>query len=133
MKKPVIGVLPLWDEEKSSIWMLPGYMQGIEAAGGIPVILSLTADSDALLYWAQNLDGFLFTGGQDVNPALYGEETLPVCGELCKERDRLEITLLRALIELGKPAFGICRGLQLFNVAMGGSLYQDIPAQMTSP
>lgn len=132
MKKPVIGVLPLWDEEKDSIWMLPGYMEGIEAAGGIPVILSLSADEDALLYWAENLDGFLFTGGQDVDPVLYGEEKLPVCGELSPERDRIEIFLFKKILELNKPVFGICRGLQLINVALGGTLYQDIPSQMAN-
>jgi putative glutamine amidotransferase len=133
MKKPMIGVLPLWDEEKDSIWMLPGYMQGVEAAGGIPVILSLTADEAALQYWAESLDGFLFTGGQDVAPALYGEQKLPVCGELCPQRDIIEEFLFKTILELDRPAFGICRGLQFFNVALGGTLYQDISTQLINP
>lgn len=133
MKKPVIGVLPLWDEEKDSVWMLPGYMQGIEAAGGIAMVLSLSADESALKFWAESLDGFLFTGGQDVDPALYGEEKLPVCGELSRERDRIEMFLFKKVLELNKPAFGICRGLQFFNVALGGTLYQNIPTQMSDP
>lgn len=133
MKKPVIGVLPLWDDEKDSVWMLPGYMRGIEAAGGIAMMLSLSADEKALQYWAETLDGFLFTGGHDIDPALYGEEKMPVCGEVCPQRDRIETFLFKRVLELNKPAFGICRGLQFFNVALGGTLYQDIPTQVASP
>lgn len=72
MKKPVIGVLPLYDKEKDSYWMLPAYFKGIEAAGGLPVMLPLdgAADCERLL---ELCDGLLFTGGQDVDPALYGE------------------------------------------------------------
>jgi len=109
--------------------MLPGYMSGVEDMGGLPVILSLTADDEALAAWAEKLDGFLFTGGQDVDPALYGEERLPACGEICAEKDRMETILLRTVLQLNKPVLGICRGLQFLNAYLGGSLYQDIPSQ----
>ncbi|MDP4105445.1 MAG: gamma-glutamyl-gamma-aminobutyrate hydrolase family protein, partial [Bacillota bacterium] len=73
MQKPMIGVVPLYDETKESYWMLPSYMKGIEEAGGIPVMLPLTTDKETILTLADTFDGFLFTGGQDVNPNLYGE------------------------------------------------------------
>jgi putative glutamine amidotransferase len=132
MKKPMIGVLSLYDEEKESYWMLPGYMKGIEEAGGIPVMLPLTTDKDIILSLAHSLDGFLFTGGHDVNPALYGEAATELSGVLCTERDQMEQLLFTFAAELDKPILGICRGLQLFNALLGGTLYQDIPAQRPS-
>ncbi|OLS33820.1 gamma-glutamyl-gamma-aminobutyrate hydrolase family protein [Bacillus sp. MRMR6] len=129
MGKPMIGVLPLYDNEKESYWMLPGYMRGIEDAGGIPIMLPLTTDEDMIARIANTFDGFLFTGGQDLNPELYGEKIEDLCGEICKERDLMEAALFKHVTELDKPAFGICRGLQLFNVLLGGTLYQDIPTE----
>ena len=94
MKKPLIGVVPLYDSEKESFWMLPGYMDGIEAAGGIPVMLPMTADDGILAELVGALDGFLLTGGQDVDPALYGAAKSPACGETCPARDAMEPQLL---------------------------------------
>ena len=95
MKKPFVGVVPLYDSEKESFWMLPGYMESIEAAGGIPVMLPMTADDGILEELVGTLDGFLLTGGQDVDPALYGAEKSPACGETCPARDAMEPKLLR--------------------------------------
>ncbi len=130
MKKPRIGVTPLYDTKRQSFWMLPGYMRGIEAAGGSPVVLSMTADEQALFAWAEELDGFLLTGGQDVSPSLYGEKALPQTGELCPEKDHMEGLLLEKALQFNKPVLGICRGLQFLNAYLGGSLYQDIPTQL---
>lgn len=132
MKKPMIGVLPLYDEKKESYWMLPGYMKAIEEAGGIPVMLPLTADAGTISSIAEAFDGFLFTGGPDIDPDIYGERAEACCGKPCPERDILEEILFRQVIKLDKPAFGICRGLQLFNALLGGTLYQDIPSQLQS-
>lgn len=132
MKKPMIGIIPLYDEKKESYWMLPGYMKGIEEAGGIPVMLPLTIDKEIVLPLAEAFDGFLFTGGPDVHPSIYGEKKENVCGEPCEERDLMEKILLERLIALDKPVFGICRGIQLFNALLGGTLYQDIPSQFQS-
>ena len=112
--------------------MLPGYMKAVEAAGGIPVMLPLTVDQDAIRSMARVFDGFLFTGGQDVNPEMYGEKKEPCCGEICEERDVLERTLLERVIDLDKPVLGICRGIQLINAALGGTLYQDLNTQRPS-
>ncbi len=129
--KPIIGVMPLWDEDRKSLWMLPGYMEGIEAAGGIPVMLPLTDDEETLSQIINKFDGFLFTGGQDVSPSLYNEEALE-CVESCKERDLMEQKVLEKALELDKPILGICRGIQFINAALGGSLYQDLPTQHPS-
>lgn len=133
MQKPMIGVVPLWDDEKQSIWMVPGYLEGIEHAGGIPVILPLTTCEQVLSPLIEMLDGFLFTGGHDVSPSLYGEEMAAVCGATCAERDTMETYLfIEGALRRGKPALGICRGIQLFNSILGGTLYQDIPSQRES-
>jgi len=129
--KPIIGVTALYDEGKTSIWMLPGYLDGIAQAGGIPVILPLHAedsDADALL---RAVDGLLFTGGHDVDPALYGEEPIVECGPACPARDAVERRFFEKAMAVDMPVFGICRGLQLFNALLGGTLYQDIPAQFS--
>jgi putative glutamine amidotransferase len=129
-KRPIIGLTPLWDEERNREWMLPEYFQGIMAAGGVPVMLPLAADEAVTTAYAKAFDGFLFTGGPDVAPAYYGEEILPECAEIYDNRDAMELLLFKkAIMEQGKPAFGICRGIQLINVALGGTLYQDLPSQ----
>ncbi|MDR2951897.1 MAG: gamma-glutamyl-gamma-aminobutyrate hydrolase family protein [Treponema sp.] len=133
MNKAIIGVVPLWDEEKDSIWMLPGYMQGLEEAGAMPVILPLTVSEIVLKQAVEFFDGFLFTGGQDVNPELYGAKKAGHCGEICEARDQMEAFLFReAVLKLNKPALGICRGIQFFNVMLGGSLYQDLAIEFSN-
>ena len=112
--------------------MLPGYMKGIEAVGGIPVMLPLTEDEKIIQTLVGQFDGFLLTGGQDVAPALYGEAVSDKCGEPCPERDAMETVLLKYALEADKPILGICRGIQFLNVYFGGTLYQDLPAEYTS-
>lgn len=129
MQKPLIGVIPLWDDQRESIWMLPGYLDGLRQAGGLPVILPLEADGDDLRQLYALCGGLLFTGGHDVDPSLYGGQAGPLCGPLCPRRDALERALFRQALEAGKPMLGICRGIQLFNVLLGGTLYQDLPTE----
>ena len=126
MQKPLIGVTPLFDRGRDSYWMLPGYFLALEQAGAVPVMLPLTDDETELDRLVETLDGFLIAGGQDVSPSVYGEETRPVCRELCYERDAMETALLKRLWAADKPVFGICRGLQILNVFLGGTLYQDL-------
>lgn len=121
--------MPLIDYEKKSYWMLPGYLEGILRAGGVPVMLPPTNDTSVLLQLAASCDGFLFTGGQDVSPSLYGEAQIEACGETSRARDEMEKILLHMAQDADLPVLGICRGIQFINAAMGGTLYQDLPTQ----
>ncbi|WP_137655187.1 gamma-glutamyl-gamma-aminobutyrate hydrolase family protein [Bifidobacterium moukalabense] len=135
-KRPIIGVTPLFDYERDSLWMLPGYMDGVEETGGLPLMLPLTADAGEIRRLADLCDGILFTGGQDVDPAIYGGEITPeyqaMEPELSAERDAMEPLLLDAAIRLDKPVLGICRGIQLINARLGGTLWHDLPSEHPS-
>ena len=76
MSIPIIGVMPLWDDEKNSMWMLPGYFEGISQAGGVPIMLPLSVDKDGLDQLIEMCDGFLFSGGHDASPEIYNEKPL---------------------------------------------------------
>nr|WP_319489366.1 gamma-glutamyl-gamma-aminobutyrate hydrolase family protein [uncultured Caproiciproducens sp.] len=130
MTKPVIGITPLYDTEQERLWMRQNYLRAIAETGGVPLVLPLLSDDADIAELTKRCDGFLFTGGPDVHPALYSEETMRYCGSISKQRDKFEILLLNQAVRLDKPVLGICRGIQLINVALGGSLYQDIPAQV---
>lgn len=130
--KPIIGVVPLWDDQKSSIWMLPGYMDAIREAGGVPVIFPLEICPTDLVALCQKCDGFLLTGGHDVNPALYNQDVYEKCGLPNNERDKLERVVFDYALSHDSPLFGICRGIQIINVFCGGTLYQDLPSEYDS-
>ena len=132
MEKPIIGVMSLVDEEKDSLWMLPGYFDGIIEAGGIPVMLPLIEDMESVKQIANSFDGFVFSGGPDVDPKYYNKDDEVGNLRLCPQRDSFEMALIKEVIELDKPILGICRGLQLINVSLGGTLYQDLPKQFES-
>lgn len=132
MSKPVIGVIPLIDYQKESLWMVPGYMEGIIEAGGLAVMLPLISDEEDLRQLVTQYDGFLFTGGQDVTPLLYNTRKLETCGECSSERDLMETIIFEEALKQDKPLLGICRGIQLINVLLGGTLYQDLPTQHES-
>ena len=130
-KKPLIGLTPSHDIKNDDISMRPTYLQAVSAAGGIPVTLPLEASDEDLRQLAKTLDGFLFTGGPDPHPFLFGEETHQKCGLSSQKRDSLETRLLPLVMAEKKPILGICRGIQIINVALGGTIYQDIPSQFT--
>lgn len=129
MKKPIIGIVPLFDEYKDSYWMLPGYMLSIEKCGGIPIMLPLITNKENIKKLTKYCDGFLFSGGHDVNPNLYKEEKSNKCHNICVERDEMETILFEEIIKEDKPLLAICRGIQIINVLLGGSLYQDLQTQ----
>ena len=108
------------------------YVDSIIAAGGAPFLIPLVEDEAVLRSLYERLDGLLLAGGCDVNPKHYGEEPLPELGVVDEMRDHVELSLARWAAEDGKPVLGICRGIQVLNVALGGSLYQDIPSQLTT-
>jgi len=101
------------------------YPEAVRRGGGLPVLASGVCAGEL----AQLCDGLLLTGGADADPALYGEEKLNDSVSVNPKRDRYELELFHAFQRLGKPILGICRGCQLINVALGGTLYQDLPTQ----
>lgn len=129
MKKPIIGLTPSVDEQLKKQLVQPGYLESIHRAGGLGVMLPLTDRDEDIARFAALCDGFLFVGGPDIEPWRYGQERMDVCGECCAPRDAMEIKLMRAALEADKPILGVCRGLQVLNVALGGTLYQDVPSQ----
>lgn len=128
-RKPVIGICPLYDEKKESYWMLPGYMKMLEGAGAVPMMMPLSVDPAVLEFFLTTCDAFLIPGGQDVSPAVYHQEKLEFCGVNVPERDEMDAIVLREAIRMDKPVLGVCRGHQLMNAVLGGTLYQDLPAQ----
>lgn len=128
MRKPLIGLTPSHDTDNGDIKARPTYLKALKAAGAIPVVLPLGFSKEDLAQLSKELDGFLFTGGPDVHPFLFGEETQPGCGNVSPERDDLELSLLPLILEQRKPILGICRGVQVLNIGLGGDIWQDIPA-----
>lgn len=130
--RPVIGVTCGYNEEKSRVHCSSGYYEGIVKAGGLPVLLPPAEDTDILDEYIGRCDGLMLIGGPDADPRHYGEHNLAFNGEICPTRDNAELYLARKAFGLGKPVFGICRGIQVMNIALGGTLYQDIGSQHKS-
>ncbi len=138
--KPVIGVTPdfnagdrqEWGGKEPTYFLRARYIRAIEELGGVPLILPLVADRAARRRLLQNIDGLLLTGsGPDLDPTLYGERkrfTFPV---VAQRRSSFEMDLVRLAIRNHLPTLAICGGMQAMNVACGGTLYQDIPAQVS--
>lgn len=129
LNQPMIGVTSGLNSEESYLTLNAEFMNALTAAGAMPVILPLSADEALLRSYVERLDGFLFTGGGDVDPMRFGEAQLPCCGEISPIRDAHELLLAELVLASGKPAMGVCRGMQVLNVALGGTVYQDLPTQ----
>ena len=109
------------------------YVDSVISAGGIPLIIPIASLNESLARrYVGMCDGFLFAGGEDVHPRLYGETAEPLTTTTCIQRDELELGLLHEITKNGRPVLGICRGLQIINVARGGTLCQDIPTHLRS-
>jgi putative glutamine amidotransferase len=134
MTRPVIGVTASIDHRSPAFGetyaLTRKYAEGVVQVGGVPVIVPHNLGEDALRVVLDRLDGMLLSGGGDIDPALFGEELHPATSEIEADRDRVELTLARWLVEEEKPLLAICRGIQVLNVALGGSLVQDIPSQV---
>lgn len=102
------------------------YIRAVDEAGGVPLLTGETSVEE----YAELCDGLLLSGGEDVNPALLGEEKLNDSVKWDDRRDDYEMRLFKAFYDRGKPIFGICRGFQFINVALGGDIYQDLVEQM---
>ncbi len=125
MQRPIIGITSSKTAE-GKIAMSQNYLNSIWEAGAIGVFLAYTQDEEKLAEYAQVFDGFLFAGGDDMDPTLYGEQKMFENVEIDADRDRFELGLYKYVKQTGKPILGICRGIQVLNVAEGGTLYQHI-------
>lgn len=135
MAAPIIGVTANYNPPEKggqfgSMTLGESYIQAILRAGGLPVILPVGLSPDQLRDLFARLDGVLLTGGSDVDPQRFGGAPHPRVYGIDPLRDDLEIRLVRMAAEDGKPFLGICRGVQVINVALGGTLYTDIGDQM---
>jgi putative glutamine amidotransferase len=135
---PIIGITATLKEDVDAVAERPlgrfvradlDYVEGVAGAGGAPVVLPPAGDERVAESVIQSLDGLLLSGGSDLDPGYYGEEPVPELGVTLPERDAFEMALVRVALRRGMPVFGICRGMQVLNVAFGGTLYQDLPSQ----
>ncbi len=106
------------------------YSRGILEAGGAAVLIPVAHDDDCLAAVVERMDGVLLSGGVDIHPRFYGEQPRYGLGDLDEALDRMELGICRRAMAKGLPILAICRGIQLLNVALGGSLYQDISRQV---
>lgn len=128
--KPLIGVSLGYNPTKNSV--NNSYINSILMNGGVPYLIPVTDNVEVLRQIVAQLDGIVFTGGEDFEPAYFGEENHEKLGEVNVTRDTYDLTLFKLATDRNIPTLGICRGLQLINVAMGGTLYQDLPAEKPS-
>jgi putative glutamine amidotransferase len=134
MKRPIIGMCTALEQARWSVWDQPAmllarnYVDAVQRAGGLALMLPpdphLVEDPSQVL---ELIDGLLLAGGADIDPGAYGEKPGPETVGTVPERDAFEIALTRAAIERDLPLLGICRGMQLINVALGGTLLQHLP------
>ena len=127
--RPIIGVFAEVDLEQNTK-VQNAYIRAIEESGGIPILLPYVKDTDTMNHFVNLCDGFFFTGGADIDPQRYEEKAKATCGEIQVNRDELEFKVFQVVINTSKPILAVCRGAQLVNVALGGTLYQDIPSEI---
>lgn len=132
--RPVIGITSYAQEATWGAWTLPAaliplsYVDSVEVASGRPVVVPPLAEAvDETL---DALDGLVFSGGADIDPAHYGEDPHPMTTGLHPQRDEAELSLLRGALARGMPVLAICRGMQLLNVLEGGTLHQHLPERV---
>ena len=113
------------DDELMMSYCIKGFVEGVKEAGGIPLILPI-GDEEMARAYVSMVDKLILTGGQNVDPKFYDEEKTIDSDDYHLQRDIFELALIKEAIQQNKPIFSVCRGTQLFNVAMGGTLFQDI-------
>lgn len=132
-RRPSIGITA--DVSHETSWpryeLRAAYADAVMRAGGLPLVLTYADDREVVDAWLSRVSGLVFTGGAfDIGPQHYGEAPREGLGPLKPERTDFELKLLEAALRMGMPVLGICGGMQLINVALGGSLHQDIALEL---
>ena len=128
---PIIGITGNFEEKKCSI--AQGYYKSIIEAGMVPLIIPPLTNAQQIVSVLSVVDGLLLSGGGDVNPLLVGQEPIPALHSINPQRDAYELLLIRMAYDKQIPMLGICRGIQLINIALGGTIYQDLGVEYPSP
>jgi putative glutamine amidotransferase len=118
------------DKIPPSVGVRRAYIDALVKCGAAPIMVPHVSQPEALERILNCCQGLLLTGGEDIDPALYHEKPHPKLGAICAERDQIELTLVKLALARELPILGVCRGMQLLNVALGGTLWQDIHEQM---
>lgn len=128
--KPVIGILYCGfltqGFDRQSIYVTASYLSAIEASGGLPVIIPYISSTYDIASYTKLCDGFLFCGGDDITPILFHEELCTDRGHTDQKTDSFHLSFMKEALRSRLPIFGICRGMQVLNLALGGTIYQDI-------
>ena len=133
MERVQIALMGSFDGE-GRVCIMPAYLNALWASGAVGTLLPYRTDDNFLREVAEKFDGFMFCGGDDIDPKLYGEENRGESKNTCSIRDEFEIAVFSEILKSGKPILAICRGLQILNVYLGGTLYQHIDNHsQTSP
>ena len=130
--KPIIGITTFYDRKPQKVYtaVSDSYVRSVILAGGIPILLPVIEEVELADEYLDTIDGLLLSGGEDVCTMRYGENPIKEVEMFCPQRDDFEINLFIEALNRDMPVLGICRGIQVMNAALGGSLYQDIFTQV---
>ena len=120
-------------DHHEGVLLRTAYVQALEAVGLAPVVLPTSMNPSRTAVALRSTGGLVLSGGEDVDPAMYGAPPHPRLGPVDRQRDEVEATLVRTALDLGIPILAICRGMQILNVALGGTLHQDLPSECPGP
>lgn len=131
MNRPIIGITSAYEMEEGlknyhRTIVSIDYSKSVIAAGGVPFVIPVTGDSETIKRQLEMIDGLILSGGADVNPFLYGQDFKEGMGVISPERDECEVKIFNEFLKTEKPMLGICRGFQLMNICLEGTLFQDL-------
>lgn len=130
--KPVIGITAAFDFEKATSNLKDDYYEAIIQCGAVPVLIPVTEEKSVWVEYLDICDGIILSGGPDVDAGYFGQNNMPYSREISPVRDSMELFLVQQALSVNKPLLGICRGIQVLNIAAGGSIFQDIYAENNS-